>query len=162
MATEKATAATASKPTAPATPKPPPGFAMGGTPDIEGWFKPEKGMVLFGTICGAIQIPDEKAPNGKRDVVLVRLKEACKAVLDQTSVLLEPGQVIGVGVRHQLSEMLYYVESKGDVWAYAKEQVSIGHGQTMWKFDVAYKGERRIPPERFESGSRVPSGPVPF
>lgn len=157
-----ATAATNTTVAKPEAPKPPKGFVMGGTPDIDGWYEPRINEVLYGQICGAIKIADEKSKSGFRDVVLVRLIEPIKAVQDKTPVDLEAGQVVGVGIRHQLADMLYYVESRGKVWALAKEKVSIGGGQTMWKFDIAFDGEKRVPPERIETAVRTPAGGIPF
>jgi len=158
-APKNATPATTAAPQQTA-PKPPAGFQSASMPDIDAWYNPTPGMVLYGTIVGAIKIPDDKSNTGYRDAVLVQLKEPITAVKEQQPVKLEAGQVIGVGIRHQLGEMLYYVEHRGDVWCLAKDKVSIGHGQTMWKFDLHFKGKKSNPPERHEAAG--PSGGVPF
>ena len=113
-----------------------------GVPDIDGWFKPEIGLGFKGQVVGRIQIEND---DGRlRDVVLVKLEVACKAVVDGAEgVVLEAGKILGVGVRAKLTDLLFYVEKKGRVMAQAMTQQKLRGNKTMWVFKVrGEKGKR--------------------
>lgn len=120
---------------------PPEGFQQGGRPDIDGWFKNEVGTVVHGKLVGHIEIPGRK---GKRDVVVIQLLSPCIAYQqgDKEGKILEPGSNLGVGVGHDLSEILDYVENKGQVWFRPTEKKDLKGGNTMWKYEQYYKGRK--------------------
>lgn len=117
----------------------PSGFTEGGNPDIDGWYKPELGSVLRGKIVGAMRINGE---NGKRDVVLIKLREPCKGYQkdDEVGEMLPKGAVIALGVSYDIREVLLYVENQGEVFIAPKEKKKLGGKKSMWKFKQGYKG----------------------
>ena len=129
-------------------------------PELEGWYKPEKGKGFDGKIVGRIAIPDARR-GGDRDVVLVRLERPCSSCShpddSEQIVTLQPGQVLAVGIRYKLTELLEFVEHKGSCIVVASGKKSIGNGQTMWQFKIACKGKRAAPPAPKPSERRAPS-----
>lgn len=138
--------------------KPPDGFEDIGTPDIDGWFKPETGAIVAGQLVGMIAIEDEKKPGTVRQAVLVKLSEPCShAVVDkEEGVTLEVGKVIAVGIRAKLAALLEYVENKGHCWIQTKHQKSLSKGRKMWEFDVRARGKKGPIPQ---VATRVASAP---
>jgi hypothetical protein len=136
----------------------PSNFEDVGTPDIDGWFKPEEGSKFLGQVVGRIQIEND---DGKmRDVVLVKLEKPCaSAVVEGEDATLDAGQVLGVGVRAKLTELLYYVEKKGRVYAKAVSKQKLKGGRTMWVFEVkGEKGKRANPPAPITRNSAASDG----
>lgn len=125
----------------------PSGFSEGGNPDIDGWYKPEMGSTLYGKIVGSLRINGEK---GKRDVVLVKLREPCKGFQkdDDTGAMFEKGSVLALGVSYDIREALLYVENQGELHITPKEKKKLGGKKTMWKFRQFYKGTKAhyVPP----------------
>jgi len=129
-----------------------------GTPDVDGWFKPAEGAKFLGQVVGRIQIEND---DGKmRDVVLVKLEKPCaNAVVEGQDAELEAGQVLGVGVRSKLTDLLYYVEKKGRVFARVEGKQKLKGGRTMWLFTLkCEKGKRAAPPAPITRNSAASDG----
>lgn len=124
----------------------PEGFKEAGQPDIDGWWKPEEGLVFQGQIITSFTIEDGAS---ERDVVCVRLSRPTKAMVGRgenaQSVKLDKGMVLGVGVSYKLQPMLEYVEHQGFVWCKAEKKVPIDKGRTMQNYDLRIKGQRSTP-----------------
>ena len=126
--------------------EPPGGFDAIGTPDIDGWWAPKENSIIYGQIVGRISIEDQNEK--MRDVVLVQLKRPCAdCSVDGEAGQLEEGQVCGVGVRAKLTDLLYYVEHKGECWIKATGQKKLKGNRTMWQFDCRARGKRATPPK---------------
>lgn len=142
--------------------KPPDGFDVdAGTPDLDGWFKPERGAIVQGQIVGVIDIEDEKNPGRTRRAVLIKLEVPCAhCVVDKVEgVTLEAGKILAVGVRAKLTGLLEYIESRGRCWIQAKDQKAIGKGRKIWEFDVRMgRGSKKGPIPQV--AARVPSAPA--
>jgi hypothetical protein len=138
-------AAAAAKKTAPEEFKAPEGFDVGGTPEVDGWYKPEIGSIVHGKIVGHMSLPGE---NGRREVILIKLRTPCKGYQkgDDTGKELSKGDVLGLGVSYDIRDALKYVENRGEVYIVPREKKKLGGKKTMWKFDQAYKGIKATPP----------------
>ena len=150
------------------------GYQNEAPPSIDGWYSPavaydegrKIGQTVKGQCVGLITLPGDDDRNmGPRDVVLVKLAEPCKADAGdgkQTVIDMKPGEVLGVGIRHNLKEMLNYVAHKGHVKFRATERENIGGGRKLQHFDFIGKGEKAPPPRAIVSTGAAPSGPLPF
>jgi hypothetical protein len=130
--------ASAAKNTAPADIQAPSGFSEGGTPDVDGWYKPEIGKTVHGKVVGHMRINGE---NGKRDVALIKLIDDCMGYQkgDDTGAMLKQGQILGLGISHDIRDVLHYVENQGYVHLTPVEKKKLGK-KSMWKFKQFYKG----------------------
>lgn len=155
--TQKQTAA--SRPNLPPDAPPDGGdWAVVGTPDIHGWWRPKEGSVVMGRLVGRLTIDDE---SGGRDVILMQLMYDCSdATLNQQPTSLKKGEVLGIGVREKIRDVLSYVEHQGVAWIKAVEKVNIGNGRTMWKFETRCKGMRAVPPA--PAPAKSVSDDIPF
>ncbi len=68
----------------------------------------------------------------------MRLERPCDAIVGERTTL-GLGQVLGVGVRGKLVELLAYVEERGRVFVKTEGQHRLKDGRKMWLFTV--KGE---------------------
>jgi len=112
--------------------------------DINGWFKPFQGAIIYGQIveCYAAASVEE---GSLRDVMKIKLSLPLKALdVDDTDkeIMLEKGQIVGVTVTAKLSPALEYVEKRGYVWAQCLGEQKLDRGKKMWMFKVACKGEK--------------------
>lgn len=115
-----------------------------GTPDIQGWYKPESKSVVYGKIVGAIGISqEERGVVSVRSVVLIELERACDAIMDKEEITMDPGQVLGLSVSAKLTELLHYVEGNGVVYIKPLEKVALKGGRSMWKFKVKILSGKR-------------------
>lgn len=122
----------------------PDGFERIDQPDIEGWWKPEKGDTIQGRIIGNTVL---SGVNGSpRDTLLIQLIAPAKAIVDNEPSTLEKGQVIGVSVRHKLKPLMHYVDSKSYVFIRATHKQKLSGGRTLWDFEIGVKGKRVPPP----------------
>lgn len=145
------------------------GFEDITVPEIEGWFKPEVGALLAGQIVHFIEIEQKATDGGEpgmRKVLLVRLSHPCKNIIadgDKSGnpVTFEKGRVVGLGVRHKITQCLDYVAKKGTIVVQATEKENIGGGRTMWHFKVAAKGEKAPLPVAAKTEQKV-DGDIPF
>ena len=125
----------------------PEGFTQVDLPDLDGWFTPEKfpNGIVAGKIEGAFPIKvhdDDMGVTITRDNILVRLMRPCGAIMNEQPIELQPGQVIAVGIRRALVELLDYVEHKGLVWIKPLKKTKLSKGRTLWKFEVRAKGTK--------------------
>lgn len=145
--------------TAPATAAadwPPKGMKKLVTSSVDGWYEPVVGEEFRGKVVSAFRIASSKEGMKDRDVVVVEVSRPCSALgageKDKGKrVELRPGQLLGVGIRFQLVELLYYVEHQGTCAVKAVGKKSIGRGQNMWEFEVYVDGKRANPPQRVEA-----------
>lgn len=141
---------------------PPEGFTEA-APDVDGWFKAEKGAVFYGQIVGHMMVNGD---NGKRDVVMVRLAQPCKGYGrdDENGRMLEKGEVLGVSVSAKLKPMLLYVEKRGHVWCQAIEKIKLGGNKTLWKYDLRFKGQKAALVRQAEDQqyAEIPTDDLPF
>lgn len=123
------------------------GYERIDVPEVEGWFKPVPGAFFYGRIISHFQIEDKK--NGKlRDILVLRLGADCKnAVLNNKQEgTIAKGGILAVGVTHKLRPLLEFVANKGVGGARAIEKKSIGNAQTMWTYEINFKGVKAAPP----------------
>ena len=141
-----ATAPAAAKQQSPA-PAAGPKFKKISVPEIDAWYDIETEGSFTGKIAGYKSYNDEK--DVKRHVVLVRLLKPCTGKLKggETRVV-KVGEVLGVGLRQNLMPLLEYIDSQPVIRVKALDKVSIGHGQSMWNFDVEVEEDavRNTPP----------------
>jgi hypothetical protein len=105
-------------------------------PEIAGWFQPKEGAEFVGNALKVIQIDTD---DGQRDVLLVKLKMPCASATRAGSeevITLEAGQVLGVGMRWGLQELLCYVEKKGLVYAKATGKMKLKGGKSKWNWVI--------------------------
>ena len=119
------------------------------TPDLKGWYDPEKGDPVYGQIVGAFSIKDE---NGNlRDVLIVILLRDCRAVDNQSEVVVKAGDALGLGVRADLSNLMYYVESQAVIFVKPTGKKKLRGKRSMWQFKTRVvsgaKSEKRFSPE---------------
>ncbi len=117
-----------------------------GEADIDGWYDPNKGVeaqTVVGKILSYLPLPDTEH-GGDRPNVLITLERPCLAVKNQEAITLQPGQVIAVGIRVKLIDLLYYVEGRYRVFVQVTEKVKLTKGKSMWKFRMkAEKGAKK-------------------
>jgi hypothetical protein len=123
--------------------------------NIDGWYSPVKGKAFMGQLVGRVQFEDEDGAN--RDNVLVRLSKPFDAVQKGgETVKLEVGQVLAVGIRANLKELLSYVEHRGTCFVGAMGQKKIKAGRTIWEFKVLCKGKKSNPPTPVSDDDDIP------
>jgi hypothetical protein len=114
-------------------------------PDIAGWFKPVEGAEFAGNAVKVIQIDDDD--DQPRDVLLVKLKAPCKfAVMEESTVTVEAGEILAVGMRFGLQELLSYVEKKGLVYAKATGKQKLKGGRSKWNWVIRADTKKRTAP----------------
>jgi hypothetical protein len=137
-----------------------------GNPDVDGWYKPEKGSRFAGRVEGRFTIVDPSDEGSTRDVVLVRLAVPTKAVLNDQEIQLGAGQVLAVGIRAKLGELLHFVDKRGKVMVECLGQQKIKGGRTMWQFKVKGEAAKRSAQVPIARGSQKlddqASSDVPF
>lgn len=114
-------------------------------PDIAGWFQPSEGAEFTGNAIKVIQIDDDDG--NPRDVLLVKLKAPCAtATLNAEPVTVTAGQVLGVGMRFGLQELLCYVEKQGLVYAKALGKQKLKGGRSKWNWKILADKKKRTAP----------------
>lgn len=114
-------------------------------PEIAGWFQPADGAEFAGNAMKVIQIEDDEGQ--PRDVLLVKLKAACSTATMNGEVLtVEAGQILGVGLRYGLQELLCYVEKQGLVYAKATGKTKLKGGRSKWNWIIRADKSKRTAP----------------
>lgn len=136
----------------------PKGFTrIGGNVDIDGWYKPIPGEVVSGTIVHQFTIKGTQKGKKRfddRDVAVVELdREAMAIGDDQKELVLQPGQHIGVGIRHTIRDITLY-ENGSQLWLKAIKEDDIGNNQTMWIFECGLQGRKKRQPLPVEQRPR--------
>ena len=115
---------------------------------IDGWYRPEVGLVVTGKVVGRTKMQQD---NGERHVILIELTQPAKAVVeggtrkDPNFRELQPGEVIAVGLRHRIRDLIMCVKNNCMVWFRALEEKEIKNGRTVWEFKLKVKGKRARP-----------------
>lgn len=105
-------------------------------PEIAGWFQPAEGAEFVGNVIKVISIETD---DGARDAVLVKLKAPCTSASVTGSdevVTIDAGQVLAVGMRYSLQEILCYVEKRGLVYVKALNKTKLKGGRSKWNFVI--------------------------
>lgn len=146
--------------------EPPAGFTEA-APDIDGWCKLDKGLIVHGKIVGHMRIKAEGG--GKRDVCLVKVLRPTPAVSADPetkgdAITLQKGMVLAVGISHALKGMLDYVEKQGYVWFKVESKKKLnGSNKSVWKADVRFKGTKAPLMVAAEVASdEIDDGDIPF
>jgi hypothetical protein len=114
-------------------------------PDIAGWFKPVEGAEFAGNAVKVIQIDDDD--DTPRDVLLVKLKAPCSfAVMEESPITVPVGEILAVGMRFGLQELLSYVEKKALVYAKATGKQKLKQGRTKWNWVIRADTKKRTAP----------------
>lgn len=114
-------------------------------PDIAGWFKPVEGAEFCGQAIKVIQIDDDD--NQPRDVLLVKLKAPCSAaVMEEVATTVKVGDILAVGMRFGLQELLCYVEKQALVYAQATGKQKLKGGRSKWNWIIRANKKNRTAP----------------
>lgn len=137
----------------------PEGFVQAGRPDIDGWFKAEKGATVHGVCVDRMRVEGmNHTPDYPQydDIVLVKLKKPITASLkgDETKDL-QPGDVLAVRCSHALKNLLLYVAHQGEVWFKVQGKEGIGKGRHVWKIDFRAnpRAKKAKPPPIFDAAT---------
>lgn len=117
------------------------------TPDVEGWFSPEPGLVFAGQILSSFTVTDRK---GDRDVLVIRLAKPTKAKDAENKdkfIRLDKGGILGVSVTHKLRELMSYVEHQGWCQVECLRKKRLDNGQDMWLYKIGVTGTRSAAPK---------------
>jgi hypothetical protein len=145
---QAATPAAAAPPAATSAPSAPKGYANEGRPDIDGWVKPDEGVVVHGKIVGMIGFKDHQRDGTVkfREVVQIQLLEPLMArKKGGEAIELAPGKVVGLSMMFAVEPIRSYVANKGNVWLRFIRKESIGGGQSVWKVDLSCQGTKSQP-----------------
>lgn len=116
----------------------------------DGWFCPEVGASFAGTLVGYDYMVRSEV-GGMSEIVFVELSERCvNATSKNVATILEPGQILGVGIRAALHELPFYVESRGMVRALVEGRSGDDRGtggRFRYEFALEVSGTRQIPLE---------------
>jgi hypothetical protein len=103
-------------------------------PEIEGWYRPEDNINawVIGTIVGFAMLEGAEGPY---EIAALRLAVTCKAMFEQEPVILNPGHILAVAQRFNLTRM-FACEVGSRVAFRAIDRKNIGRGRSVWKFNV--------------------------
>jgi hypothetical protein len=114
-------------------------------PDIAGWFKPVEGAEFAGNAVKVIQIDDDD--DQPRDVLLVKLRAPCSAaVMEESPITVAAGEILAVGMRFGLQELLSYVEKQALVYAKATGKQKLKGGRSKWNWVIRADKKKRTAP----------------
>ena len=114
-------------------------------PDIAGWFKPVEDAEFAGNAVKVIQIDDDD--ENPRDVLLVKLRVPCSAaVMEESPITVPAGEILAVGMRFGLQELLSYVEKQGLVYAKATGKQKLKGGRSKWNWVIRADKKKRTAP----------------
>lgn len=131
----------------------PAGWEDEGEQQIEGWFKPRKGLVIMGRIEGLKSIP--RGDDGPQDHVLIRLERPTLAIPSEPErdgegnaipIRFDKGQIVALGLRQKLEVLRLYVMHKGQCWVRCDEKINLKNGRSLWNFSVKCHGKKYQPP----------------
>ena len=113
-------------------------------PDVEGWYKCEQGSVISGQIVDRMLLRQD---NGWRHALLVKVNRPIMAQVPRSDEMREfpEGSIIGLGVRHRLRKLLFYVKHKGAIWVRAEGKKQLRGRQTLWEFTIRANGKKARP-----------------
>lgn len=123
----------------------PAGATRVGLPSLDGWWDNEKKSPLHGKLLGEFRQLDAKTKRWRWTAIVGLYAEADATVGkggDKKSVKLARGQIVGVGVKHKLQDLLMYAPG-AEVWILPLKKIPIGGGQTMWEYDFNVIGDPR-------------------
>lgn len=111
--------------------------------DVDGFWDEEKSPKIKGKL---VSITNMVLARRETEVAIVVLLEPCKGVKgskDERETLdLEPGQALGVVVKHKLRDLYSMLPNQCDVELIAKEKISLDNGNTLWRYGIKWRGQR--------------------
>lgn len=114
--------------------------------DIDGFWDEDLQKLVQGKVMG---INLMLLANRETMVAIIMLTAPCKAVVgsksDKEEITLEPGQAIGVVVKHKLSSLYTMVQNNCEVKIEAREKITLPNANTMWRYAIACRGRRTLP-----------------
>ncbi len=111
--------------------------------DVDAFYNEETQPQIRGKVV-SITIMD--LANRETEVAVILLTAPAKAVKgkgkEKETVLLEPGQSIGVVVKHKLKDLYSFVQNQNEVEITAKEKITLENANTMWRYGIKFRGRR--------------------
>lgn len=118
------------------------GYVSVGQWDIDGWYKPEAGRTIQGTVK-AIKVAWDDDNNRAQLTYVVELVKPllAKPVGEDTLEEFPPGAIIGLSESFALKVIRQSVDLQADVGIKATptEKIKLGGRRSMWKWDVGLK-----------------------
>jgi len=140
--------------------RPPEGYEKIELGTVDGWWKPEVGKAIRGTLLGLFY-------HGKNETLYFVLKLLDKAVghTEGGPMQLGPGALLGVGERDGLRPLRDYAGSgKAEAVIVPTEKIDVPNSsppRTLWRFELFTKGPR-VPAKRPAGLPAPTSDEIPF
>jgi hypothetical protein len=113
--------------------------------DIDGFWDEDEQPRVQGKVMG---ISTMVLARRETMVAILMLSKPCVAVVgsgkEKVKTTLEPGQAIGVVVKHKLSSLYSMVDNHCEVAIEAREKITLDNGNTMWRYAIAHRGRRTL------------------
>jgi hypothetical protein len=111
--------------------------------DVDAFYNEETCPVVTGKVTS---ITNMKLAGRDTEVAVILLTKPCKGVTgkkeDKEEVQLEPGQAIGVVVKHKLTDLYSMLPNQCEVEITAKDKLTLDNGNTMWRYGLRCRGRR--------------------
>jgi hypothetical protein len=111
--------------------------------DVDGFWNEESSPRVTGKLVSITEMMLARRPT---IVAVILLSKPCKGVIgskdEKETIDLEPGQAIGVVVKHKLQDLYSMLQNQCDVDITAKDKITLDNGNTLWRYAIRYRGQR--------------------
>lgn len=126
--------------------------------DVDGFWNEETQKTVQGKV---VSITEMELAGRETLVAVLQLTKKCDAVTgskkEKKTITLEPGQAIGVVIKHKLADMPSFVDNQCEVQITAKDKIDLNNSNTMWRYAIRFRGRRA----GFATASAKPAAPRP-
>lgn len=109
--------------------------------DVDGFWNEENQPMVQGTVVSTTMMVLARR---ETMVAIIQLTAPAKGVQgskDEKEIVdLEPGQAIGVVIKHKLQDLYRCVENQNEVQIRAKGKIDLDNGNTLWRYAMRYTG----------------------
>lgn len=109
--------------------------------DVDGFWNEENQPMVQGKVVSTTMMVLARR---ETMVAIIQLTAPAKGVQgskDEKEVVdLEPGQAIGVVIKHKLQDLYRCVENQNEVQIRAKDKIDLDNGNTLWRYGLRYTG----------------------
>lgn len=111
--------------------------------DVDAFWNEETCQQVRGKL---VSITNMVLDSRETDVAVILLTEPCKGVKGKgdakEEVTLEPGEAIGVVIKHKLRDLWSMLDNQCEVDIVAKEKIKLTGSRTMWRYGIRWRGRR--------------------
>lgn len=128
--------------------------------DVDGFWNEESCPNVKGKLVSITEMELARRPT---IVAVIMLTAPAKGVIgskdEKQTVDLEPGQAIGVVVKHKLQDLYSMLQNQCEVDITAKEKITLENGNQLWRYAIRYRGQRVMTAApRSRQAERGPAG----